>query len=228
MELNVSVKKKLRTFDLEVSFSCRDGQLLALVGPSGSGKTTIIRIIAGLEKPDAGTITYNGETWVDTERGIFSPPQKRRLSYVFQEYTLFPNLSVYKNVGFAAPGKDRVDGLLKLFGIWHLRDCKPNKISGGERQRCAICQALARKPQVLLLDEPFSALDVVTRENLRDKLKSLKKELTLPIVHVTHNINEALFLADDILPVVHGKIEWEWLEQSISKGVSNDQDPGGK
>ncbi len=221
MELNVSFKKKLRAFDLEVSFSCRSGQLLALVGPSGSGKTTIIRMIAGLEKPDEGTITYNGETWVNTQTGIFYPPQKRRLSYVFQEYTLFPNLSVYHNVCFSADGKERVEGLLKFFGIWHLRDCKPQKISGGERQRCAICQALARQPQVLLLDEPFSALDVVTRENLREKLKSLKKELTLPMIHVTHNIHEALFLADDILPVVRGKVEWAWLEQSLALGLAH-------
>jgi molybdate transport system ATP-binding protein len=220
MELRINIKKALPHFDLDVAFACPDERMLVLIGPSGSGKTTIIRIIAGLEKTDEGTVVYNGETWLDVKNGIFIPPQKRRLGYVFQEYTLFPHLNVYGNIAFSAQDKQDVDELLRLFGIRHLRNRKPYEISGGERQRCAICQALARKPQVLLLDEPFSALDVITRRMLRDEFKSLKGPLSLPIVYVTHDVNEALFLADDILPVVEGKIARNWMQQTITRAVS--------
>ncbi|WP_246556056.1 ATP-binding cassette domain-containing protein [Desulfonema magnum] len=209
----MNIRKKLANFELDVSFSCQDQKILVLVGPSGAGKTTIIRTIAGLEKLENGHISYNGETWVNMEKGIFLAPQKRRLGYVFQEYTLFPHLNVYKNVAFAAQDKKEVDTLLEMFGIHHIKDQKPHKISGGERQRCAICQALARRPQVLLLDEPFSALDVITRNKLREEFKSLKKKFSFPIIHVTHDINEALFLGDEVLPVVQGKIREEWMKQ---------------
>lgn len=216
MELKVDIKKALTEFDLEVSFTCRRGTLNVLIGPSGAGKTTIIRMIAGLERPDEGRIAYNGETWVDVERGLFLPPQKRRLGYVFQEYTLFPHLSVYKNVAFAATDEGDIERLLKLFGIWHLRDHRPNRISGGERQRCAICQNLARRPQALLLDEPFSALDVDIRKKLRQELKALKEKLSIPIIHVTHDLSEALYLGDDILPVVRGRIDRSWLQPHVA------------
>jgi molybdate transport system ATP-binding protein len=222
MELRIDVKKNLRYFGLDISFVCPDKKMLVLIGPSGGGKTTIIRIIAGLEKADGGTVAYNGETWMDVKNGIFIPPQKRRLGYVFQEYTLFPNLNVYGNIAFSAQDEKDVDELLRLFGIGHLRNRKPYEISGGERQRCAICQALARRPQVLLLDEPFSALDVITRRKLRDELRALKGTLSLPIVYVTHDINEALFLADDILPVVEGKIARDWMQQTITRVVSTE------
>ena len=126
---------------------------------------------------DEGYISYNDKTWVDIDQGISLPTQKRRLGFVFQDYTLFPHLNVYKNVAFASVDESEVEGLLKLFEIWHLRDSMPHKISGGERQRCAICQNLARHPQVLLLDEPFSALDVAIRKKLREGLKNIKKDL---------------------------------------------------
>ena len=213
MGLDVRMKKKLNDFDLNISFSCEDGKLLAIVGPSGAGKTTIIRTLAGLQSPDWGLITYNIETWTDTEHNIYVPTRKRGIGYVFQDYTLFPHVSVYKNIAFAARDKQKVDDLMRLFDIQHIRDSKPHKISGGERQRCAICQALARSPKVLLLDEPFSALDALTRKKLREMLKFLKKELHIPIIHVTHDIREALFLADDILPVVRGRVENKWLLQ---------------
>jgi molybdate transport system ATP-binding protein len=217
MELRVDIKKALTEFDLEVSFTCRRGTLNVLIGPSGAGKTTIIRMIAGLERPDKGRIAYNGEAWVDVDKGLFLPPQKRRLGYVFQEYTLFPHLSVYKNVAFAATDKGDIERLLKLFGIWHLRDHRPYRISGGERQRCAICQNLARRPQALLLDEPFSALDVENRRRLRRELKTLKNKVSLPMIHVTHDLREALFLGDEILPMVRGKVTPGWLDCQLEE-----------
>jgi molybdate transport system ATP-binding protein len=225
MELRIDIKKTLPYFDLDVSFVCPDKSMIVLVGPSGSGKTTIIRIIAGLEKPDMGTIVYNGETWLDVENDIFIPPQKRRLGYVFQDYTLFPHLNVYGNIAFSAHDKKEVEELSRLFGIWHLRDRKPYEISGGERQRCAICQALARRPNVLLLDEPFSALDATTRIMLRDELKALKGALSIPIVYVTHDISEALFLGDDILPVVQGRITRKWILQFLLTALPRHQNP---
>lgn len=135
------------------------------------------------------------------------------MGYVFQEFTQFPNLSVYDNVAFAARNTKLVENLLHKFDIQHLKNNRPYLISGGERQRCAICQALAREPRVLLMDEPFSALDALNRRKLRDLLKSIKQELKIPIIHVTHDIRDALFLADDIMPVVQGKLEPKWSLQ---------------
>jgi len=197
------------------------GELNVLIGPSGEGKTTIIRIIAGLERPDKGRISFNGETWVDTERDIFLPTQSRKVGYVFQEYTLFPHLTVEKNVAFAANEKKDVERLLRLFGISHLRDSMPHRISGGERQRAAICQNLARRPKVLLLDEPFSAIDVENRRRLRQELKDKKEELSIPIIHVTHDLTEASFLGDNILPIADGKIAPEWLQKQLESAVED-------
>jgi molybdate transport system ATP-binding protein len=222
MALIVEIKKQLPNFDLEMSFSCKDGELNVLIGPSGAGKTTLIRIIAGLVRADEGKITYNGQTWVDTQKGVHLPTQKRRLGFVFQEYTLFPHLNVFKNVAFAADDEKQVEGLLRRFGIWHIRHAMPQKISGGEQQRCAICQNLARHPELLLLDEPFSALDVGTRRRLREGLKNIKKDLNIPIIHVTHDLSEALFLGDKVLPIVRGKKAAKWLQQHIEEGIQND------
>jgi molybdate transport system ATP-binding protein len=215
MSLRIGIKKKLNYFDLDISLSCSNEELLALIGPSGSGKTSTIRMIAGLGKPDEGRISYDDEVWFDSAQRINVSPQKRRLGYVFQDYTLFPHLTLRENAAFATRDLRRADNLLDFFGISHLRDRKPARVSGGERQRCAICQALARNPRVLLLDEPFSALDCMTRRKLRRDIKLLRNEMAIPIIYVTHDIQEAFALADKILPVVDGKIDKGWLQRGI-------------
>jgi molybdate transport system ATP-binding protein len=206
MTLSASFRKRLKYFDLEISFACRAGKMLVMIGPSGGGKTTVIRMLAGLTMPDAGRVVFGDEVWFDSVRGFHVKPQKRRLGYVFQDYSLFPHLNLYDNAAFAAESKKEVDELFELFKISHLKKRKPHMVSGGERQRCAICQALARHPRLLLLDEPFSALDVVTRRGL-----------FCPVIYVTHDIHEALFLADEILPVVDGKIDRGWMQRTITR-----------
>lgn len=213
MALDVTVKKRRHDFDIDVSFTCRGGEILVLVGPSGAGKTTIVRLIAGLENPDEGRIACGDEIWADSDKGINQPTRKRRLGYVFQDYPLFPHLSLGANAAFSSQNGAEVDRLMKRFGIYHLRNHKPDKVSGGERQRCAICQALAREPRALLLDEPFSALDVTTRRLLRDDIVVLKAKLGIPMIYVTHDISEALAIADVIVPIVSGRIDRSWIER---------------
>ena len=222
MNISVFFKKRLKYFDLDISFSCPAENMMVMIGPSGGGKTTIIRMLAGLEAPDEGKVVFGDEVWFDSSRRINLSPQKRRLGYVFQDYTLFPHLTLYDNAAFAAVNKREVDELFELFKISHLRNRKPQNVSGGERQRCAICQALARHPRMLLLDEPFSALDAITRRSLREELKNLKVGLSFPIIYVTHDITEALYLADEIMPVVDGKNDDQWMQQMISREPSAD------
>ena len=217
MKITASLSRRLRYFDLDVAFSCEMERMLVMIGPSGGGKTTIIRMLAGLDTPDNGQVTFGEAVWFDSERKVNLKPQSRQLGYVFQDYNLFPHLNLFDNASFAAPDKKEVEEWLHLFKIDHLKKRKPHQVSGGERQRCAICQALARHPRLLLLDEPFSALDVVTRRSLREELKGLKGKLSCPVIYVTHDIHEALFLADEILPVVEGKIDRGWMQRTISR-----------
>ncbi len=220
MTIEVSLKKRLKYFDLDMNFSCAKKNMVVMIGPSGGGKTTIIRMLAGLQKPDEGQIYFGDEIWFDNNKNINLTPQKRHLGYVFQDYNLFPHLSLFENAAFAAVNKNEVEELFDIFKIGHLKKRKPHMVSGGERQRCAICQALARHSRILLLDEPFSALDAITRRGLREELKSLKGNMSFPIIYVTHDINEALYLADEIIPVVDGKIDHQWLQKMIAREPS--------
>jgi len=196
---------------LDVDFRVEPGELLALVGPSGSGKSTILRTIAGLHRPENAWVTVRRTTWLDTEIGLDIPPHRRPVGIVFQSYALFPHMTAVENVAAAihdVPKGLRMEEarrLLDLVNLGDLGDRKPGQLSGGEKQRVAVARALARHPHVLLLDEPFSAVDRATRERLYSEIAALRKYLEMPAILVTHDMNEAQLLADRMLVIETGR-----------------------
>ena len=209
MALRLNFTHSLRTFDAYVELGAGEGETLALVGPSGAGKTTTLRVVAGLLRPDGGRVRVANETWLDTETGVDWPAERRRVGYLFQEYALFPHLDVAANIRFGAPRGEPVGDLLDRFRIAGLANARVSELSGGERQRVALARALARRPRVLLLDEPLSALDAHTKSTVRSELHELLRGLALPTVLVTHDFEDAAALADTIAVVVGGQIVQE-------------------
>jgi ABC-type sulfate/molybdate transport systems ATPase subunit len=201
--LELRLEHALRSHALELGLAV-GRETLALVGPSGAGKTSVLRAVAGLLRPDAGRIALGAETWLDTACRVDLPPERRSVGLVFQEYALFPHLSVRANVAYA--GKEQADALLERFDIAHLATARPAELSGGERQRVALARALARDPAVLLLDEPLAALDAHTKARVRSELHELLGELTLPTLLVTHDFEDAAALADDVGVLVGGSL----------------------
>jgi sulfate transport system ATP-binding protein len=205
----------------DVSLDVPGGELVALLGPSGSGKTTLLRIIAGLEPPDSGTILFHGEDATD------QPARERQVGFVFQHYALFRHMSVFENVAFglrvrprhARPSeaeiRDTVMGLLRLVQLEWQADRRPSELSGGQRQRVALARALAVKPRVLLLDEPFGALDAKVRKELRRWLRRLHEEVHVTSVFVTHDQEEALEVADRVVIMNEGKVEQSGAPEEI-------------
>jgi molybdate transport system ATP-binding protein len=179
--------------------------VMVLFGPSGAGKTTVLRSIAGLERPDSGSITCGDEVWYDGARGIHLAPQKRRLGYLSQDYAVFPHLTVKKNVSYGMRNGS-VDDLLARFELSGLADRYPRQLSGGQLQRVALARAMAPQPRLLLLDEPLSALDAPTRVRLRADLRQLLASLQLPAIVVTHDRIEALALGDSIAIMIDGRL----------------------
>ena len=192
----------LRAFRLELALEVE--RTLALVGPSGAGKTSVLRVISGLARPERGRVAYGDELWLDTDRKVFKQPDERRVGLVFQQYALFPHLTVRENVAYA--GRARVDELLERFHVAALADARPTELSGGEQQRVALARALAREPDVLLLDEPLSALDAHTKSAVRLELSELLRDLGLPVILVTHDFEDAAALADEVGVLVDGKL----------------------
>jgi molybdate transport system ATP-binding protein len=201
--LTLDISVPLRSFTLELAVPL-GSQTVALVGPSGAGKSTVLRAIAGLIRPGRGTIACGSETWFSSERGVDLAPEDRSVGLVFQEYALFPHMTVRRNVAYG--GTARVDQLLERLHIGALADAKPGQLSGGERQRVALARALARDPRVLLLDEPLSALDAHTKATVRAELRELLRELELPALIVTHDFEDAAVLAQQVGVIVDGRL----------------------
>jgi molybdate transport system ATP-binding protein len=203
--------KQLAPIPLDAEFACGDGELLALVGISGAGKTTILRTIAGLYRPKHGRVTCGNETWLDTAANLNVPPHLRRIGLVFQSYALFPHMTALSNVVTALGHRPREErdararALLTQVHLQGLEDRRPASLSGGQQQRVAVARALAREPTVLLLDEPFSAVDRPTRRRLHAELAEIRQSVRIPIVLVTHDIDEAVALADRICVLDRGE-----------------------
>jgi sulfate/thiosulfate transport system ATP-binding protein len=208
----------------DVSLAIASGSLTALLGPSGSGKSTLLRIVAGLEHPDEGSVSIHG----DDATGL--PPQKRGVGFVFQHYAAFKHMSVRDNVGFAlkirkrpkSEIRDRVGELLRLVQLDGLADRYPSQLSGGQRQRMALARALAAEPRVLLLDEPFGALDARVRKELRAWLRRLHEEVPVTTVLVTHDQEEAMDVADRVAVMNDGRIEQTGKPRDLYEHPANE------
>lgn len=208
----IDIEKRMLTangpMNLDIHTAIPSGELVALFGESGAGKTTLLRILAGLVTPDKGLIKFGDTVWFDSEKQINLPPQSRNISLMFQDYALFPNMTVEQNIQFAQPEKDqsKVTDLLALFGLAEFRKRKPNGLSGGQKQRVALARALARKPQLLLLDEPLSALDAEMRTTLQDEIALAHKLLKVTTIMVSHDLNEVFRLATQVFCIENGLV----------------------
>lgn len=228
VDLNTSVTDGQRRFELAVRFAA-EAPVVALYGPSGAGKSLTLQSIAGLLRPAAGHVRVGGRTLFDAKRGIDLPVAERRVGYLFQNYALFPHLSVRENVAFGltdwwhprlAPHDAlRVDGLLESFGLMALAHSRPAALSGGQQQRVALARALACEPALLLLDEPFAALNPLLRHALRRELAQVCARWQTPVVMITHDIDDVLALADVAFVIEHGQAV---REVDVPRGVARE------
>ncbi|CAN7774549.1 ABC transporter ATP-binding protein [Cupriavidus necator] len=225
--LDVEIEQTL-PMSLAGAFRCEPSELLALVGPSGAGKTSMLRVLAGLMRPERGRVAVGGEVWCDTVRGIFLPPQRRHVGLVFQNYALMPHLSALDNVALSLlhlPRRARMAQARHWLEHMHLTpeqlSRRPAALSGGQQQRVAVARALAREPRLLLLDEPFSAVDQMSRQALYRLLADLRRELAIPIVLVTHDLNEARMLADKLVVMDAGRVLQQGSPTTIHRAPRN-------
>ncbi len=220
--LHVEARHRLGRLLLDVELTVDPGECLALAGPSGAGKTSVLRVAAGLLRPERGRVDAGGETWLDTTSGIDVPAERRRCGYVFQHYALFPHLSAWQNVAYPLRGLSRSERraraleLLERFGLAAHADERPHTLSGGERQRVAVARALARGPEVLLLDEPLSALDARTRAAAARELGGVLSESEAPTVLVTHDFSEAAQLGDRVGIIDQGRVVQEGTPSELA------------
>ncbi|HED9517931.1 TPA: sulfate/molybdate ABC transporter ATP-binding protein [Campylobacter coli] len=202
LPINTAKGKK----QLELNTCLKANEITAIFGESGAGKTTLLKIIAGLIKPKFGRIEVGDELWLDTQKNINLAIQKRKIGFVFQDYALFPNMSVKENISYAATSKQKVEELLSLMNLENLAKIYPKNLSGGQAQRVALARALAREPQILLLDEPLSALDFKMRSFLQDELVKILQHFKITTLLVSHDLAEIYKLSHRILELSDGKI----------------------
>lgn len=203
---------------LDVSFTIKKGQFLAVYGNSGAGKTTLLRILAGLTQADKSVITIEDEIWDDSQKKIHFPVQKRSIGFVFQDYALFPNLTVRENLEFALQKGDNaniISELIELMELQSLQNSKPQNLSGGQKQRVALARAIVRRPKILLLDEPLSALDDEMRFKLQDYILKIHQKYQLTTLMITHSIPEIFKLSDSVIHLDKGKILKEGTPGSV-------------
>ncbi|CAM3639114.1 ABC transporter ATP-binding protein [Roseateles saccharophilus] len=221
VRLQLSVSDARRRFDLDIAFAT-DAPFIALYGPSGAGKSLTLQAMAGLLPVRAGHVRLDGRTLLDTAAGVCLPPEARGVGYLFQQYALFPHLSVRDNIAFgltswrrrlAPEDAARVDALIESFGLGAMARSRPATLSGGQQQRVALARALACRPQVLLLDEPFAALHTTLRRELRAELRDLQRRLGIPAVIVSHDPDDVMALADEVFMLDGGG-----LQQSLRAG----------
>jgi len=209
--LNLDLRHRLKNFELNISLTA-EAELVVIFGPSGAGKSLTLQAIAGLFTAAQGRITLNGQTLFDRAKNVNLPPQQRRTGYVMQDYTLFPHLSVGQNIAYGLRGRPKteirqtVTDMLTLMRLPGYENQRPNQLSGGQKQRVALARALVTRPQILLLDEPFSALDGPTRAELRQELRQLQAQVKIPALMVTHDLAEANLLANRIAIFQAGKL----------------------
>jgi len=219
--IRIDIKKKLISQSgeivLNISTQIKEKEFITVFGESGAGKTTFLRIIAGLTVPDRGYIEVNGKVWFDSKRGINLPPQKRKIGFVFQDYALFPNMTVEENILFAMEKKDTVflEELIEVVNLKKLRNRKPDTLSGGQKQRVALARAIARKPEILLLDEPLSALDIKTRQFLQEEIKKIHERFNLTTFLVSHDYSEIFRMSNRVLYLKNGVIFKEGTPEEV-------------
>ena len=208
MSLYCRIKKKLGKFTLDIEIDAED-ETVALMGASGCGKSMTLRCIAGIVKPDSGRIVINGETVYDSEKKVNLPPGKRKVGFLFQDYALFPNMNVQKNIEAVLPKeqKDRAEDLIKKFHLTGLEQHYPGQLSGGQKQRCALARMIASDPQIILLDEPFSALDSYLRWQMEREISSVIRQFAQTVLFVSHDRDEVYRICDRVVVMDQGKNE---------------------
>ncbi len=229
--IKIDIKKSLFTadgiIDLTINKEIKQGEFVTLFGKSGSGKTTFLRILAGLETPQSGKIVVDDEVWFDSSKKINIPVQKRNIGFVFQDYALFPNMCVRRNLEFALKNKKeihKVDEILKIMEIENLSNMKPENLSGGQKQRVALARTLMTNPKILLLDEPLSALDNSLRLKLQEELAFIHNKFNITSILVSHDISEVFKLSNRVLKISLGKI----IEDETPSKLFSNQNISGK
>lgn len=225
--IDVKLKKPFSDtgFNIDVDFNLPRGEITVIFGPSGSGKSTILRLLAGLECAEAGSIYLGSQSWLDSTKGINLQPQERAVGFLFQDLALFPHLDVKANIGYALDGKNNLNSVTKMIDMAELtglEDRYPHELSGGEKQRVALSRALIRSPELLLLDEPFSALDASVKKTLYNEIIKLHKKIGFTAVLVTHDLAEAYKLAEHAVTLKSGKVERQGSPEEVflGKGLS--------
>ncbi|HXA01385.1 MAG TPA: ATP-binding cassette domain-containing protein [Cytophagaceae bacterium] len=218
----IEVKKKLHSSQgnmvLDIALQIEQGKFISLYGKSGAGKTTLLKMLAGLIQPDKGSIKADQEIWFSKERRIDAAPQKRKIGFVFQDYALFPNMTIQENLEFVLPDKKirkRISEILNIMGLTELSSRYPSTLSGGQQQRVALARALVREPELLLLDEPLSSLDYETRFRLQDEIIKIHRYFSLTTILISHDPSEIYRLSDTVIELDFGKIVKKGLPSEV-------------